>query len=294
MSARQVVAGIGRALIAVGALLLLFVSYQLWGTGLAESNHQSSLRHQFDQQLAHAGHPSTTQPPLCPNVPTVAGAAAAAPAEGQPVGELVIPKIGLDKVIVEGTSTADLRSGPGHYTGTPLPGQAGNAAIAGHRTTYGAPFYNLDQLAAPDPICVRTEQGWFIYRVSRTVIVNPSDNSVLQAAPTNELTLTTCNPRFSSAQRLVVQATLDAATPAPSAPHRPAPPASADGLAGEQGAALPAILWGAALVAVGVAVWLFGRRRRHKWAYYGAGLVPVLAVLFFFFGAVSPLLPASF
>ena len=74
------------------------------------------------------------------------------PADGQPVGLLQIPRIGVDKVIIEGTSTTDLRQGPGHYLGTPLPGQAGNAAIAGHRTTYGAPFYNLNELQPVTPI----------------------------------------------------------------------------------------------------------------------------------------------
>ena len=80
---------------------------------------------------------------------------------------LRIAKIGLNKVIVQGTSTADLRQGPGHYPGTPLPGEQGNAAIAGHRTTYGAPFYNLDELAPGDLIEITTVQGTFTYRVTQ-------------------------------------------------------------------------------------------------------------------------------
>ena len=126
----------------------------------------------------------------------------------------------MDKVIVEGTGTTDLRQGPGHYDGTPLPGQIGNAAIAGHRTTYGAPFYNLNELADGDPIVVTTTQGVFTYSVTRSLIVpcgdsncnDPADVAVIAPSTTPELTLTTCNPRFSSSSRLVVQATLTSAS----------------------------------------------------------------------------------
>ena len=86
-----------------------------------------------------------------------------APAEGEPIGDIRIPVIGINQVVVEGTNTPDLRKGPGHYIGTPLPGQAGNAAIAGHRTTYGHPFYNLDSVKVGDPIVLTTLQGIFVY-----------------------------------------------------------------------------------------------------------------------------------
>ncbi len=85
---------------------------------------------------------------VMPTGPPVTAPHTEAPAEGDPVGEIRIPAIGLDQVVVEGTNTNDLRQGPGHYIGTPLPGQGGNAAIAGHRTTYGHPFYNLDGVQA--------------------------------------------------------------------------------------------------------------------------------------------------
>ena len=134
------------------------------------------------------------------------GPSIAAPDDGNPVGLMRIAKIGLDKVIVQGTSTNDLRQGPGHYPGTPLPGEVGNAAIAGHRTTYGAPFYNLDELVPGDPIVITTVQGTFTYSVTGTVIVSPNDTSVVDNTTFPELTLTTCNPRFSASQRLVVHA----------------------------------------------------------------------------------------
>ncbi len=161
---RGLITGVlGRILLGAGVLILLFVAYQLWGTGIAESHSQAVLRQRLDAQLHHvASHPtpttttgtsaSTTTTTASSDQPTV-GPAIAAPNDGQPVGILSIKKIGLDKVIVQGTSADDLRQGPGHYPGTPLPGEQGNAAIAGHRTTYGAPFYNLDELGPgrPDP-----------------------------------------------------------------------------------------------------------------------------------------------
>jgi sortase A len=229
------------------------------------------------------------------------------------VGFLTIPKIGMhDKVIIEGTNTSDLQQGPGHYTGTPLPGEAGNAAIAGHRTTYGAPFYDLDELKPGDPIYVQTIQGSFSYSVTGSQVVNPSDSEVVADTTGNELTLTTCNPRFSASTRLVVHAVL-------SGNEQPAPPlaptSSANGqaggrggsgsssgsgsgdLAGSEGDWVPALGLGilAAVVVIAMFVAAHGRRRRvWRWGIYALGGVASLAALFFFFGAISPLLPASF
>ena len=116
--------------------------------------------------------------------------------------------IGVNQVVVEGTNTPDLRKGPGHYTGTPLPGQGGNAAIAGHRTTYGHPFYNLDSVKVGDPIVLTTLQGIFVYDTTKSFVVSPSDTTVIDNVFANHLTLTTCNPRFSASTRLIVQAKL--------------------------------------------------------------------------------------
>jgi sortase A len=303
---RGLITGVlGRALLSIGVLILLFVAYQLWGTGLVESHSQALLRQRFDAQLHHVTgkHPSppssTTTTSKPGDQPTV-GPSITAPNDGNPVGVLHITKIGLDKVIVEGTTTDDLRQGPGHYTGTPLPGEAGNAAIAGHRTTYGAPFYNLDRLALGDTIQVTTVQGTFTYRVTRSLVVSPDDTSVVANTTTPELTLTTCNPRFSASQRLVVHAELTSA-PAPTArppKHASTPTASGTSdLAGSQGDWTPALELGAlsAVVIVGVFVVARGRRRRvQRWGVYAVGGAASLVALFFFFGALSPLLPASF
>jgi sortase A len=295
---RRLLGGLGRLLVACGLLILAFVAYQLWGTGLSEASSQGALRQQFDREAAGLAHPSPS--PTAP-APPVPAPATAAPADGQPVGIIQIPKIGVDKVVVEGTSVEDLRKGPGHYPGTPLPGQPGNSAIAGHRTTYGAPFYNLDQLVPGDPIYLVTLQGRFRYQVVRTLVVSPSDVSVAGPTSANQLTLTTCNPRYSAAQRLVVQAVLTGAPapPSPQAPpsRRPGRPGPTGSLAGEAGDWTPALWWGLGLLGSLAAVAALGRathRPALRWAAYLAGGAGVAAVLFFFFENVSPLLPASF
>jgi len=130
------------------------------------------------------------------------------PEEGDGIAQIRIPRIGLTKTVVEGVSTDSLRKGPGHYPGTPLPGQEGNSAIAGHRTTYGAPFNRLDELEENDLIYVTTVQGSFVYRVAEKLIVSPKDVYVLDATEDNRLTLTTCHPIYSARQRLIIVAEL--------------------------------------------------------------------------------------
>jgi sortase A len=132
---------------------------------------------------------------------------------GKPLGELRIPHLDSHYVIVAGTNSASLRRGPGHYDGTALPGQPGTVGIAGHRTTYGAPFRHLDALRRGDPITITMPYGTFTYRVEGTRIVKPSDVSALQPAGRQRLALTACHPLYSAAERLVVLARLTSATP---------------------------------------------------------------------------------
>jgi sortase A len=299
----RVVSGIGRILVAAGVLVLLFVAYLLWGTDISASSHQRTLHAEFEHALAARSSTTTTVPsssgPTVPSNLVKDLTTGQAPAEGQPVAELQIPKIGLDTVVVQGTATDDLHLGPGHYDGTPLPGQVGNVAIASHRTTFGAPFYHLDELAAGDPIVLTTLQGRFTYDVVRTLIVSPSDGSVIAPSTTPMLTLTTCNPRFSASQRLVVQADLTG-TPAPSPPAeasaKPSKHPKSGNLAGTQGDWIGAALWGAGGVALAVGLWLAVRARRRpvRWVTYGAGVLPMLVLLYFFFENVQSLLPASY
>ena len=145
-------------LITVGIVVLLFVVYLLWGTGLYESQAQGDLQSPFSTDLRRNGTPTTTtRPPTSttsPGATTTTTAPAPAPPVpfGDAVAHLVIPKIGLDKYVVQGVGVPDLRKGPGHYPNTPMPGQVGTAAIAGHRTTYGQPFWSLSDLAGGDKI----------------------------------------------------------------------------------------------------------------------------------------------
>jgi sortase A len=123
---------------------------------------------------------------------------------GDAIGRIVMPSIGVSEVFVEGTETGDLRAGPGHYENTPLPGERGTVAIAGHRTTYGAPFRRVDQLDPGDRIELRMPYGRFVYRVERTRIVPPTETSVIDRVDHNRLVLSACHPLYSAAQRIVV------------------------------------------------------------------------------------------
>jgi sortase A len=137
--------------------------------------------------------------------------------EGDPVGRLLIDRIGLSSVVVEGTDAGDLRAGPGHYPGTPLPGQRGTVGIAGHRTTYGAPFRKIDKVRPGDEIVVVMPYGRFTYRVERTRIVPPTAVWVTQRVKYDRLILSACHPLYSAAKRIVVFAKLVRSTPRGSA-----------------------------------------------------------------------------
>lgn len=135
-----------------------------------------------------------------------ASLAADAGSGGDPIGRVIIPKIGVDAVLVEGTGRGDLREGPGHWPETPLPGLSGNFVVSGHRTTYGAPFFRLDKLAAGDEIDVLLPYVAARYRVTRSLIVRPDQTDVVAQRGVEELSLATCHPIYSARQRLVIQA----------------------------------------------------------------------------------------
>lgn len=137
-------------------------------------------------------------------------------ARGHAVAKLRIPRIGLAKVVVAGSGPPELRRGPGLYDDTRLPGAGGTTAIAGHRTTYGAPFRHLDQVRRGDRVQVELPYGTFTYRVVRSRIVDAGDVGVVrQVGGPGRLVLTACHPLFSNAQRIVVTARLVRSVPAP-------------------------------------------------------------------------------
>jgi sortase A len=126
------------------------------------------------------------------------------PLEGDAIARIEIPAIGVSEYVVEGTDTGDLRKGPGHYPDTPLPGDPGTSAIAGHRTTYGAPFRDIDDLKPGQVIRVDMPDGRFIYRVERVAIVDDQDLSVLEPVGYRRLMLSACHPLYSAAERVIV------------------------------------------------------------------------------------------
>ena len=147
---------------------------------------------------------------------------------GDPLTRVIIPALDVDAVVVEGTSAAALRAGAGHYPNTPLPGEEGNVAIAGHRTTYGKPFNRIDELAVGEQIRLETPLATYTYRVvghPRGVsgacpngacwITHPHDWSVVEQTDGAMLTLTTCHPKGSAAQRLILRAELVSTGPPP-------------------------------------------------------------------------------
>lgn len=296
---RRALEWVGRALIASGALLVLFVVYQLWGTNLLQAADQRDLKSDFRQAVATAPpEPEATEPEATEPEP------APPPAVGEAVGILSIPAIGMEQALVEGAGRGELEKGPGHYPHSPLPGRSGNVSIAGHRTTYGAPFNRIDELAPGDEIVVETVEGTFTYEVAEQRIVAPDDVSVVTDTDDDRITLTTCNPKYSARERLVVVGSLRGDPVGSAAPDEAEaergdvllPPV--DHLDGGSPSGLDAVrggtaLWTLLLLAVGGAWWAAGHWRRH-WVSWFAPSLPFLLVLFFFFGEVERLLPAGY
>jgi sortase A len=184
------------AAVAIGG----YVAWTLWGTGFTTQRWQNELRPGIERRI-EAGERGHVKPPrTVTKIP------------GDAVAIIKIPRIHLDMVVVEGTDTEALKKGPGHYTGTAYPWQDhGRVAIAGHRTTYLHPFYDLNELRRGDPILLLTEYGTFRYVVTGSYVtapdgILPNGRYVLDQTRRPTLALTTCNPRYSAAQRLIVLA----------------------------------------------------------------------------------------
>lgn len=187
----------------MGLLVLLFAGYQNWVTDTTQHRSQSALQKEVTRIIT--GKPVTSV--VGPNTPLPTSED---PGVGHWLGLMSIPKIALSQVIVNGTTKSQLQLGPGRYIGTAMPGEAGNFAIAGHRTTWGRPFRNLDKLQQGDRIFITTPRASMMYRVVWIKVVNPTDLTVIAPTPIPSLTLTTCNPPYSAATRLVVRAELGA------------------------------------------------------------------------------------
>lgn len=183
--------------IGIGCLMLAagfggYVAWLLWGTGLTTQRAQADLRQGF-------GAVVDSKPPS-DAVPVALGGRYA---------EIQIPAIDVDMMVVQGTAYEDLKLGPGHYPDTADPwDRTGRVGIAGHRTTYLHPFFNLDKVRTGDTITLRTEYGTFTYRVDRDpfVVQEAGSGAVLHQTSRATLVLTTCNPKYQSYERLIVTA----------------------------------------------------------------------------------------
>ncbi|HTD49635.1 MAG TPA: class E sortase [Acidimicrobiia bacterium] len=314
---RRTFAAIGRMLVTVGLLILLFVTYELWGTGIVTARDQARLKSQFHKELLQVPQdnpvltvPTSTTPRVgdrkhrTTTSTTINPKYEVAPPEGGIIGEIVIKKIGVDWIFREGVQLADLAQGPGHYPGTPLPGQIGDAAIAGHRTTHGAPFFRVNELAPGDMIHLKTFAGSYTYVVDKQPFaVDPTDYGVVANTPDAELTLTSCTPRYSAAQRIVIKAKL--VRKLSDRPHRPPtringrrvlPPQRsqlATGLEGESNSDVPSVVWGAIVAVVGALWWWAFRRWRHPMTWI-VGAIPFLMVLFPFYVYLERALPNGY
>jgi sortase A len=180
---------IGKLLLTAAFIVGAYILWLLWGTGFYYDQQQNRLFDQFEARV------EGQDPRFRPGIVL----------PGQAYAILRIPSIGVHEVVVQGVDVQDLKAGPGHYLRTADPWDPeGRVGIAGHRTTYGAPFWDLDKLRPGDEIRMVTEEGSFRYEVTKTREVLPSEGSVLRDTNEPSLVLTTCTPRFSAALRLIV------------------------------------------------------------------------------------------
>jgi sortase A len=179
----------GKVLLTAAFIVGAYVLWLLWGTGFYYDRQQDRLLEQFQARVA------AEDPRFRPGVVL----------PGQAYAIIRIPSIDVNEVVVQGTEVEDLKAGPGHYEGTSDPwNPTGRVGIAGHRTTYGAPFWDLDKVRPGDEIRLITEQGTFDYVVTESRDVPPTADSVLRQTDQPSLVLTTCTPKFSAAMRLIV------------------------------------------------------------------------------------------
>lgn len=214
---------VGELMITLGVLLGLFVVWQLWWTDVVAEREQVVLLEELSPPDVPA--PSAEPPAVAPTTLQRRDAApvTAEPATAETFGTLLVPRWGTDyqRTISQGTSRSQVLDelGIGHYEGTAMPGAVGNFALAGHRTTYGKPFAAVEELVVGDPLVVWVAESdtWFVYRVTDTEIVSPSQVDVIApvpgdpaAVPTEaRMTLTTCHPMYSARERFIVHSTLD-------------------------------------------------------------------------------------
>jgi len=227
---RSAVRGLGELLITAGLVLLLFVAWQLWWTDVVANREQAAITDRLIEEWGGGDRgagavvpdaaPADFGPP--PELPQAAA--------GEAFGILRVPGFGpqwQERPIVQGTGLDLLEDGVGHYDGTEIagasamPGGVGNFAVAGHRVTYGRPFFQIAELVPGDPIVVETKESWYVYRMRSSTTVPPDRVDVVapvpeqpNAVPTERLlTMTACHPKYSARERYVVYAVMESWQP---------------------------------------------------------------------------------
>lgn len=223
---------LGELLMTVGVVALLFVSWQLWIgdiIGAAKNNAAGSELTQSWESEPPA-LPEETEQTIDPETGTAEPVIRPEPADAEVFGVMRVPRFGADYEVPMAGGVSRARTldtiGIGHYPGTAMPGDIGNFAVAGHRTTFGKPFAAIDQLRVNDPIIVETPDGWYVYRFRTIEYVSPDEISVIAPVPQQThtaageryLTMTACHPLFSLAERIVAYSVFESFTPRASGP----------------------------------------------------------------------------
>ncbi|MFC7591155.1 class E sortase [Nonomuraea antimicrobica] len=199
---RATLRALGEISITAGLILMLFCAYLLWGTGAYTQSQQLLLQRELAAK--NQGRPDKIEP-------------------GTALALLRIPRLGRDYqyAVIEGVGAEQLRKGPGHYPDSAMPGQIGNFVVSGHRTTYAAPFNEIDELERDDEIIVEAREARYTYRVTSQDIVRPDEIEVIAPVPGKPdirplrafITLSTCHPEYSAAERLIVYGVLKESEP---------------------------------------------------------------------------------
>lgn len=258
--------------------MLGFVGFQLWGTGIAESRAQSELAQQLDAPQATSSTPNF----------------------GDAVGRISIPSIKVDKYLVAGVKWKALQKGPGLFPNSPLPGQYGNVAIAGHRTTFGAPFERINELSKGDLVEITTADGDFTYEVTGPPRVVSPD--AVEEVATNDttramLTLVSCHPKWTASKRIIVNAELqDTITPLTATPlvlKTDGKAAFKEGWFHDPSAWPAVIIFGLILAGIARAAVVAARGRTDKTQVYARATVMFVIVLYPFYENLARLLPTN-
>jgi sortase A len=197
---------VGWTLIWSGIFLFGYVGWLVFGTDLVNARVQEAAVTDLEQHFEVVAPPEVEE--VIVEEEVIERVLEDTPTAGTGFARMRVEKVGLDVVVFEGVDTESLSKGPGHMPGTSLPGQPGNAVISGHRTTHGRPFHDFDLLVPGDLIEMETAIGTHVYEVRESFIVAPTDVWVADQRVGGWLTLTTCNPKYSARERLIVTAEL--------------------------------------------------------------------------------------